>query len=192
MGSVLWLYNTSWDFVHREGGSWSQYDKWPVFPESALVLLVSQQIKGVKGPFNPRSWLLWQLLQVLEFFPLCRERYSIMLLGLIKWIEASNYGEKGMSLTPKKGIGSEIVISWGFTEIPLSSSSIPRQGLLYSSRVEHKFRLEEIHPKSEEMFAKMIKRRTKWRVSEFFSTLSLRIRRAEEMIIRRPLKSLNL
>lgn len=34
----------------------------------------------------------------------------------------------------------------------LSSSSIPRQGLLYSSRVEHKFRLEEIHPKSEEMF----------------------------------------
>ena len=55
---------------HRHSGfKEEEGDKGPVFPESALVLLVSQQIKGVKGPFHPPSWLLGRLLQVLEFFP---------------------------------------------------------------------------------------------------------------------------
>lgn len=56
---------------------------------------------------------------------------------------------------PKKGNRFRDSYLLSLLEIPtiyLSSSSIPRQGLLYSSRVEHKFRLEEIHPKSEEMF----------------------------------------
>ena len=63
MGGTLWIFPVSvWDLALKEGGSWFIRDKQLVFPESAPVVLDTEQIKDVKRSFHLPGWLFWWLL----------------------------------------------------------------------------------------------------------------------------------